>query len=35
MHFTSKITNVDGEASETHVWLNIAKDCGYINEDIY
>lgn len=34
MHFTSKITNADGEVSETQVWLDFAKDCGYINENI-
>ena len=29
-HFTSRITDADGEASETMVWLDFAKDCGYI-----
>lgn len=32
-HFTSKITDADGEASETLVWLDFAKDCGYISAD--
>jgi four helix bundle protein len=30
-HFTSKITDADGEASETIVWINFAFDCKYIN----
>lgn len=29
-HFTSKITDAEGEASETIVWLDFSKDCGYI-----
>ena len=33
-HFVSKLTDVDGENSETDTWLDFAKDCGYIsNED--
>lgn len=32
-HFTSKMTDADGEASETMVWLNFAKDFGYLNID--
>jgi len=33
-HFLSKLTDVDGENSETDTWLDFAKDCGYIsNED--
>lgn len=34
-HFTSKITDADGEASETIVWVNFAKDCSYISKNIY
>ena len=34
-HFTSKITDADGEASETTVWLDFARDCGYIPHDTY
>jgi four helix bundle protein len=34
-HFTSKITNADGEASETTVWLDFALDCGYITSNIH
>jgi len=29
-HFTSKLTDADGENSETDTWLDFAKDCGYI-----
>ena len=33
-HFVSKLTDADGENSETDTWLDFAKDCGYIsNED--
>jgi four helix bundle protein len=32
-NFTSKITDADGEASETVVWINFAFDCKYINEE--
>lgn len=34
-HFTSKMTDADGEASETMVWLSFAKDFGYIKNDGY
>ena len=34
-HFTSRITDADGEASETMVWLDFAKDCGYITDDCH
>lgn len=33
-HFTSKMTDADGEASETLVWLDFAKDCGYGSTNI-
>ena len=33
-NFTSKITDADGEASETMVWIDFAFDCKYINEEI-
>ncbi len=33
-HFTSKMTDADAEASETCVWLDFAKDCNYIDENI-
>ena len=29
-HFTSKMTDADGEASETNMWLDFALDCEYI-----
>ena len=29
-HFALRITDADSEASETLVWLDFAKDCGYI-----
>ena len=32
-HFTKKITDADGECSETMVWLDFALDCGYIKRD--
>jgi four helix bundle protein len=33
-NFTSKISDADGEASETVVWINFAFDCKYISEEI-
>ena len=33
-HFTSKITDSDGEASETMVWIDFAYDFKYINKEI-
>ena len=30
-HFVSKLTDCDGENSETDLSLDFAKDCGYIN----
>lgn len=32
-HFISKITDSDGENSETDSWLDFARDCGYLNND--
>lgn len=32
-HFVSKLTDSDGENSETDTSLDYAKDCGYISED--
>jgi four helix bundle protein len=29
--FTSKITDADGEATETSIWLDFALDCDYID----
>lgn len=31
-HFISKLTDADGENSETETWLDFARDCGYLNE---
>ena len=30
-HFISKLTDVDGENSETDTWLDFAMDCGYLS----
>jgi four helix bundle protein len=32
-HFLSKLSDCDGENSETDTWLDYAKDCGYISSD--
>jgi four helix bundle protein len=34
-HYLSKLTDADGEASETGVWLKFAKDCGYITVETF
>ena len=34
-HFISKLTDVDGENSETNTWLDFALACNYINKDEY
>lgn len=31
--FVSKLTDCDGEATETQVWLDFAYDCGYLSRD--
>ena len=31
-HFVSKLTDSDGENSETDTWLDFAKDCAYLKE---
>lgn len=31
-HFISKLTDCDGENSETNVWLDFALECNYISE---
>ena len=33
-HFTSKMTDADGEASETSVWIDFAFSCRYINKEL-
>ena len=32
-HFISKLTDCDGENSETDTSLDFAKDCGYLTEE--
>ena len=32
-HFISKLTDTDGENSETDTWLDFAKDCQYLSDD--
>ena len=32
-HFVSKLTDCDGENSETDTWLDFANDCRYIKSD--
>ena len=34
-YFRNKIMEADGENSETGVWLDFAKDCGYLNDEDY
>jgi len=34
-HFISKLTDADGENSETETWLDFAKDCSYLNPSIH
>ena len=31
--FVSKIADADGEATETHVWLDFAYECGYLSQN--
>ena len=33
-HFSSKMTDADGECTETQIWLDFAMDCKYIDEAI-
>ena len=33
-HFSCKMTDADGECTETQIWLDFAMDCKYINEVI-
>ena len=34
-HFISKLTDSDGENSETQVWLEFAFSCNYMSEEIF
>lgn len=31
--FVNKLTDCDGEASETQVWIDFAFDCGYLSKE--
>jgi four helix bundle protein len=33
-HFASKVTDANEECTETLVWLDLAFDCGYIDEEL-
>jgi four helix bundle protein len=33
--FVSKLADSDAECSETRVWLDFARDCGYLPNEIY
>lgn len=34
-HFSSKMTDADGECTETQIWLDFSKDCSYITKEIH
>ncbi|MEM1001088.1 MAG: four helix bundle protein [Bacteroidota bacterium] len=34
-HFISKLTDSDGENSETSTWLDFAKDCNHISDELH
>lgn len=34
-HFVSKLTDCDGENSETDTWLDFAFDCGYLSSEAH
>jgi len=33
-HFISKLTDAEGEQLETQHWIDVAADCGYLNEEL-
>jgi four helix bundle protein len=33
--FLNKLSDADGEATETQVWIDLAKDCGYLPPDVH
>jgi four helix bundle protein len=33
--FSSKLAEADGEATETRVWLDFARDCGYLTPELH
>ncbi len=34
-HFVSKLTDADGEATETMIWLDFSLHCGYLDSAIH
>jgi four helix bundle protein len=34
-HFTSKMTDAHGEATETSIWLDFALDCNYVDSTTF
>jgi len=34
-HFVSKLSDADGENAEVDTWLDLARDCGYLDEDAH
>ncbi|MBX3293824.1 MAG: four helix bundle protein [Acidobacteria bacterium] len=32
-HFVSKLSDADGEGSETQVWIETSRDCGYLSTE--
>ncbi|MEA5128188.1 four helix bundle protein [Proteiniphilum sp.] len=33
--FIAKLSDAEGEAAETQVWLDFVLECGYINEEVH
>lgn len=33
-HFSSTMTEADGECTETQIWLDFSKDCKYVSSEI-
>jgi four helix bundle protein len=33
--FASKLADADAEATETQVWLDFARDCGYLSLELH
>ncbi len=33
--FASKLADADAEATETQVWLDFARDCGYLSQEVH
>ena len=34
-HFVSKLSDADGEHAEVDTWLDLARDCGYLDDDAH